>query len=88
MININSFGERVYTHGMTAEEFRAAGELTKAVTTLEHGEYDYTTIDTFVINRYSTSYNIGGSSSLQTINDTFFRLFPYFNLKPTERKRK
>ena len=44
-----------------------------------HGAYDYIHLDSYVINRYEVTYNIGGTRGLVTYNDPFLRFFPWFN---------
>jgi hypothetical protein len=45
-----------------------------------HGPYDFLPIDSYVVNRYETSFNVGGTSTLSTINDNFLRYFPWYYL--------
>ncbi|MGC3977359.1 MAG: RHS repeat-associated core domain-containing protein [Paludibacteraceae bacterium] len=45
-----------------------------------HGAYDYVHVNSFVVNRYETTFNVGGTSTLSTINDNFLRYFTWFYL--------
>ena len=55
--------------------------VSQTTTARGHGAYDFVPIDSYVINRYETTFNLGGTSGLSTINDPFLRYFPWFYLR-------
>jgi hypothetical protein len=42
-----------------------------------HGAYDFVGFDSYVINRYETTFNIGGTRINAPYNDLFLRYFPW-----------
>ena len=65
---------------LSIEEIHSAIEIHQNYTARGHGAYDYLSIDSFVINRYETSFSIGGSGSAYRIYDSFLRYFPWYYL--------
>jgi len=53
--------------------------VSQTTTARGHGAYDYIYLDSYVINRYEATYNIGGTRGITTYNDPFLRFFPWFN---------
>lgn len=43
-----------------------------------HGAYDYLSYNSYVINRYETTFNMGGTRNISTINDPFLRYFLFY----------
>ena len=79
-ILVDSFGNDVSK--MSIEELLTATarhDIHSSVTARGHGAYDFVQIDSFVINRYETSFCVGGSKEAITIQDSFFRFFPWFS---------
>lgn len=46
-----------------------------------HGAYDFTPVNSYVINRYETTFNYGSTNGLLTLNDPFLRFFPWLGFK-------
>lgn len=59
---------------------RIGMNIRKVDTYLGHSPYDFFSCDSFVINRYNTSFSAGGSGVSVQINDTFLRFFPWYYL--------
>ncbi len=51
--------------------------VSQTTTARGHGAYDYVHLDSYVVNRYETTFNIGSTSGLATYNDPFLRYFPW-----------
>ena len=73
-IIVDSFGNDVSK--MTPEQLISVQNPHKTTTERGHSPYDYISIDSFVINRYETSFSPGNSGRAFIIQDTFFRFFP------------
>ena len=43
-----------------------------------HGEFDFMPIDSYVINRYNTGLNYGGTQIVNPIRDSFLRYYPFY----------
>ena len=64
---------------MSREELMIALQLNphKEQTVLGHSDVDFISIDSFVINRYWTSFSAGGSGKASPVSDSFLRFFPW-----------
>jgi len=66
---------------MSFGELQTAIGVHTDVTARGHGGADFTSpIDSFVINRYETSFSVGGSGTASIIRDSFLRFFPWYCL--------
>ena len=72
---INNVGQRVDNSSNLSDLVNAR----QVTTSRYHGDWDYMPFDSFVINRYDCSFNIGGTTTISIINDVFSRhfLFPF-----------
>jgi RHS repeat-associated protein len=74
IIWVDAYGNRV--DNSTDLSVLATGRQT--TTARGHGAYDFIHIDSYVVNRYEVTFNIGNTHGLTTINDPFLRYFPWF----------
>jgi len=74
---VDSFGQRVDNSSDPLALMRSG--VYQTTTARGHGAYDYVPIDSYVVNRYETTFNIGNTRGLTTYNDPFLRFFPWFN---------
>lgn len=75
---VDAMGNRVDNSSNPLDLFRAG--VYQTTTARGHGAYDFVPINSYVINRYETTFNFGGTSVLTTISDNFLRYFPWFYL--------
>ena len=59
--------------------------IERTTTTRYHGNHDYISMDSYVINRFDMSFNVGGTTTLSTFNDTFLRFFLMFDFNRRRR---
>jgi hypothetical protein len=76
---VNAWGDRIDNSSDPSSLFK--GGIFKITTSRGHGAYDFIHIDSYVINRYETTFNKGGTNSISTLYDSFLRYFPWLHLK-------